>query len=89
MSLLDAYLYYDEDHDISEDEMPEWTTVDPEHLIELHQRGLLAERDVFSHKGWHHNIQSINAGNYVMAMWDGPSGEEYLCNYARHGNTWD
>lgn len=70
MSLLDFYLYYDEDHDIEPEEMTEWTPVDPLHLVELIERGLLAYGEVFSHKGWHHTID--NYGDRVKGtMWDG------------------
>ena len=86
---LDYILYYDEDNDIAEEDMTEWTPVDPDHLIELHQRGVLAVGDIFSHKGWHHKIDWIQEnGNYRMKMWDGPTGEEHYCNYQIFGNEW-
>jgi hypothetical protein len=67
---LDYFLYYDEDHDIEPEQMTEWTPVDPIHLVELIERGLLKYGEVFSHKGWHHVIDNFQ-GEIEGRMWDG------------------
>ncbi len=71
MGGLDYYLFYDEDHDIEPEQMTEWTPVDPHHLVELQDRGLIAYGEVFSHKGWHHCLREFN-GKVTGTMWDGP-----------------
>jgi len=94
MSLIDYYLYYDDDVDIDDTEMSEWTPVEPTHLLELYERGLLALREVFSHKGWHHKLtvmQWADTGDeYNAQMWDGPTGEEYWCHNIKNDsyNFW-
>lgn len=92
MSTLDFYLYFDEDQDLTEDQMPEWTPVEPQHLLELHQRGLLALRETFSHRGWHHRLTMMQwrdtGDEYSAMMWDGPSGEEHWCHDVENSNFW-
>jgi hypothetical protein len=88
MSLLDFYLYYDEDNDIETEEMTEWTPVDPLHLVELIERGLLAYGETFSHKGWHHVIDNYD-GRLKGTMWDGPMEVgEYLWRGDTNDNEW-
>jgi hypothetical protein len=78
MNALDYYLYYDEDHDILTEEMTDWTPVEPGHLVELFERGLLKKGEVFSHKGWHHTIDQYSyeeddgstVSFYDAEMWD-------------------
>lgn len=70
-AILDHLLYYDEDNDIEADEMTEWTPVEPLHLVELIERGLIAYGEVFSHKGWHHTLSEFE-GKISGSMWDGP-----------------
>lgn len=90
MSSLDFYLFYDEDQDLDHSQMPDFTPVEPVHIIELHERGLIDLGEVFSHRGWHHQINWINgAGEYRLTVWDGPTGEEYFCKYPTYGNCWD
>jgi len=87
---LDYFLYYDEDQDIESDEMTEWTPVEPGHLVQLHERGLLKNNEVLSHKGWHHDIVKYEADDmpeavYVATMWDGPMEVgEYRWNSKKH-----
>lgn len=82
MSALDFYLYYDEDHDLDADEMTEFTPVEPAHLVELYEQGLLMVGEVFSHKGWHHQIEHVDQnGTIRMSMWDGPTGDERQCSW--------
>jgi hypothetical protein len=92
MSSMDFYLFYDEDQDIDTDEMSEFTPVEPTHLLELHQRDLLALREVFSHKGWHHKLTLMRwkdtGDEYNAQMWDGPTGEEYWCHNIQSDSTW-
>jgi hypothetical protein len=92
MSALDHFLYFDEDNDIDTDEMTDWTPVDPLHLVELYERGLLALREVFSHKGWHHKLILMrwkdSGDEYHAQMWDGPTGEEYWCHDVEKYQTW-
>jgi hypothetical protein len=71
MYALDHFLYFDEDHDCESDAMEEWTPVDPLHLVELVDRGLLKLDEVFSHRGWHHTLEEWN-GKIKGTMWDGP-----------------
>lgn len=75
MSLLDFYLYYDEDHDADESAMTEFSPVEAAHVRELVLRGHLEGGEVFSHKGWHHQIYHRD-GEWWGSMWDGPTGEE-------------
>lgn len=78
MSLLDHFLYYDEDNDIETEDMTDWTPVEPGHLVALFERGLLAHGEVFSHKGWHHVIRQYHweeddgstQSMYDAEMWD-------------------
>ena len=86
MSLLDHYLYLDADQDLDESEMTDFTPVEAVHLIELIERGLVAEGQVFSHRGWHHML-SRNGTSWRGSMWDGPTGDErrYLALF----NEWD
>jgi hypothetical protein len=86
MSLLDLILYYDEDQDIQEDEMTEFSPVDAADVRELVERGLLQSGEVFSHKGWHHVLYNEN-GRWWGSMWDGPTGEER--RYISTFNEWD
>jgi hypothetical protein len=83
---LDYYLYFDEDHDLDEDEMTEYTPVEAVHLIELIERGLVAAGEVFSHRGWHHCLDRVN-DKWHGSMWDGPTGEER--RYYADTNEWD
>jgi hypothetical protein len=71
---LDHYLYFDEDHDLDESEMPEYSPVEAAHVRELVLRGHLNSGEVLSHKGWHHMMAEYN-GKWYGSMWDGPSGE--------------
>jgi hypothetical protein len=75
MSLLDSYLYFDEDHDLDESEMPEYSPVEAVHVRELVERGLLESGEILSHKGWHHEMHHED-DEWWGSMWDGPSGEE-------------
>lgn len=86
MSLLDHYLYFDEDHDLHESEMTEFSPVEAAHVRELVERGLLKSGEVFSHKGWHHVLRHTN-GEWWGSMWDGPTGDErrYIPKY----NEWE
>jgi hypothetical protein len=72
---LDHYLYFDEDHDLDESEMPEYSPVDAADMRELVLRGLIASGEVFSHKGWHHQLYHED-GEWWGSMWDGPTGEQ-------------
>lgn len=85
-SLLDYLLYYDEDQDMPEDCMTEFSPVEAAHVRELVERGLLKSGEVFSHKGWHHVLYTEN-GLWRGSMWDGPSGDErrYIAEY----NEWE
>lgn len=85
MSLLDHYLFYDEDQDLDLDEMTEHTPVEAAHVIELIERGLLASGEVFSHKGWHHCMNRTPAG-WRGSMWDGPTGDQR--RYYADTNEW-
>ena len=86
MSLLDHYLYFDADQDLNELQMTDFTPVEAVHVIELILRGLVAEGEVFSHKGWHHTL--TRAGDsWQGSMWDGPTGE--LRRYLARFNEWD
>ena len=88
MSLIDYLLYYDEDNDIESEAMSEWTPVQPSHLVELHDRGLLTVSEVFSHKGWHH-VLDTKEGKLVGTMWDGPLDVgEYRWSGEHDDNTW-
>ena len=86
MSALDYYLYYDEDQDIDEDEMTEFSPVEAAHVRELVERGLLQSGEVFSHKGWHHCLYT-DGTVWWGSMWDGPTGDErrYVARY----NEWE
>ena len=86
MSLLDYYLYFDEDHDLYESEMTEFSPVEAAHVRELVERGLLKSGEVFSHKGWHH-VLNHNDGKWWGSMWNGPTGDErrYIPKY----NEWE
>jgi hypothetical protein len=84
---LDHYLYFNEDHDLPELQMEDWTAVDPMDLVELHQRGLLMMGEVFSHKGWHHMLEHRNQRT-TGTMWDGPSGEEMFWRGNEKDNEW-
>lgn len=85
-SALDHLLYYDEDHDIDESEMPEFSPVDAADVRELIERGLLKSGEVLSHKGWHHCL--YNEGDrWWGSMWDGPTGDER--RYIPEWNEWD
>lgn len=82
MSSLDFYLFYDEDQDLDDSQMPEFTPVDPAHLVELYERGLIDLQQVFSHRGWHHQIVwNSGDGLIEIRMWDGPTGEEYISEW--------
>lgn len=74
-SLLDYYLYYDEDQDLDESQMSEFSPVEAAHVRELVERGLLASGEILSHKGWHHRLYRKD-GVWWGCMWDGPTGEE-------------
>ncbi len=86
MSLLDHYLYFDEDHDV--DAEGECSPVDPMHLVELHQRGLLELGQVFSHKGWHQSVEQYE-GMFCAVCWDGTGDFESQCdNVSENNNMW-
>jgi hypothetical protein len=74
MSLLDFYLYFDEDQDLNESEMTEFSPVEAAHVRELVVHGFLNGGEVLSHKGWHHMMAKYN-DNWRGSMWDGPTGE--------------
>jgi hypothetical protein len=86
LAALDYLLYYDEDQDIDENEMTEYSPVEAAHVRELVERGLLLSGEVFSHKGWHHCLYT-DGEVWWGSMWDGPTGEErrYLDRY----NEWE
>ena len=86
MSALDYYLYYDEDQDIDEDLMTEYSPVEAAHVRELVERGLLQAGEVLSHKGWHHCLYNED-GRWWGSMWDGPTGEEW--RYIADWNEWE
>jgi hypothetical protein len=94
---LDYLLYYDEDHDIDESKMAEWTPVEPGHMVELFERGLVAKGKVFSHKGWHHVISKYEwkepngtrMSEYDAQMWDGPMEVGEYCWNSRKHSTFD
>jgi hypothetical protein len=83
---LDHYLYFDEDHDLNEDEMTDFSPVEAVHVIELIERGLLESGEVFSHKGFHHTLNR-RGDSWYGSMWDGPTGDErrYIADF----NEWD
>jgi hypothetical protein len=83
---LDHFLYFDEDQDLDEEQMTEFSPVEAAHLIELIERGLVAEGEVFSHKGWHHTL-SRNGDTWSGSLWDGPTGDER--RYLPQFNEWD
>jgi hypothetical protein len=83
---LDHYLYFDEDHDLEEDQMEDFSPVEAVHLIELIERGLVADGEVFSHKGYHHTLNR-RGDNWRGSMWDGPTGHER--RYIPDWNEWD
>lgn len=86
MAALDYLLYYDEDQDIDESGMTEFSPVEAAHVRELVERDLLKSGEVFSHKGWHHVLYNEN-GRWWGSMWDGPTGDErrYIPRY----NEWE
>lgn len=86
MSLLDFYLYFDEDQDLDESEMTEFSPVDAADVRELVERGLLKSGEVFSHQGWHHQLYHED-GEWWGSMWDGPTGEER--RYVSDWNEWE
>lgn len=83
---LDHFLYFDEDLDIEEDDMDDFSAVEAAHVIELIERGLLEEGAIFSHKGFHHTL-TRNGTSWYGSMWDGPTGEER--RYIPRFNEWD
>lgn len=88
MSLMDHILFYDEDHDIGEEEMPEFTLVEPQDLLDLYHRGLLTVDEIFAHKGWYHLLLRDDSGLYAE-IWDGPSGEVWVLTRNLETMTWD
>lgn len=86
MSLLDYHLYFDEDQDLDESEMTESSPVEAAHVIELIERGEIADGEIVSHKGWHHKMYLWN-GTWYGSMWDGPTGDE-RCYIPRY-NEWE
>lgn len=83
---LDHYLYFDEDHDLEESEMTEFSPVDAADVRQLVERGYLESGEVFSHQGWHHQLYHED-GKWRGSMWDGPSGEER--RYVANWNEWE
>lgn len=86
MAALDHLLYYDEDQDIDESEMTEFSPVEAAHVRELIERGLLMQGEVLSHKGWHH-IMYNDGVEWWGSMWDGPTGDER--RYNSRYNDWE
>ena len=89
MSLLDTYLYYDEDQDIRPDEMTDSTVVEPLHILELYERGLLTSYEIFTHKGWHHQIHEWDDGFIDAEVWNGATAEEWVWSGNPDDNNWD
>jgi hypothetical protein len=84
---LDDFLYFDEDYDSNV--MSDWTPVDPLHLVELYERGLLKMGEVFSHKGWHHQLEQWD-GRIEGTMWDSALEYGEFCWFGDHNdNIWD
>lgn len=86
MSLMDHYLYRDEDLDILPSEMTDFSPVEAAHVRELVERGLLQSGEVFSHKGWHHVLYHKD-DVWWGSMWDGPTGSEQ--RYIAKHNEWE
>lgn len=86
MSLLDQFLYFDEDQDLEAGEMEDLSPVEAAHIIELVERGLVKQGEVFSHKGWHH-IMYNDGVEWWGEMWDGPG--EWHQRYNPQFNEWE
>lgn len=86
VAALDFLLYYDEDQDIDESEMTECSPVEAVHVRELVERGYLKDGEIFSHKGWHHQMGRDNEGWYG-SMWNGCDGDEH--RYVPDWNEWN
>jgi len=83
---MDHFLYFDEDQDLNEDQMADYSPVEAVHIIDLIERGMLYSGEVFSHKGYHHTM-ALRDGEWSGSMWDGPTGDERC--YVSEFNEWN
>jgi hypothetical protein len=85
---IDQYLFYDEDLDLSDDEVPDFTPISPLNLIDLMSRHLLEIDEVFSHKGWAHVLR-IDQYGVSAEMWPHDTGEHYIWDGDVNDNFWN